>query len=65
MGYGVITFLVQLLRFCPYRALYEKTWKKGEISKNAKNDDAILLVTPLLLKRFSIFFPPKAVMLSF
>ena len=56
MGYGVITFFVQLLRFCLCRALYEKTWKKGEISKN---DDAILLVTPLFLNRFSIFFLRK------
>jgi len=66
MGYGDIAFSVQLLRFCPCGALYEKLWKKGEISKNAKIDDANLLITPLFLNRFSkSFFPPKAVMLSF
>ena len=66
MGYGVISYFVQLLQFCSSPALYEKTWKNGEISKNAKLDDAILLTTPLFLNRFSkIFFPPKADMLSF
>ena len=65
MDYGVISFFVQLLRFCPCGALYEKNMEKGEISKNANIDDAIVLITPLVLNRFSIIFPLKAVMLSF
>ena len=36
MGYGVISFFVQLLRFCP----------QGKFQKKAKIDDAILLITP-------------------
>ena len=56
MGYGVVSFFVQLLRCCPCGALYEKTWKKGEISKNANIDDANLLITPLFMNRFSKSF---------
>ena len=37
-----------------------KNVEKGEISKNAKIDDAILLITPLFLNRFSNLFSSES-----
>ena len=54
-GVTVISIFVKLLRFCPPAILYEKTLKGGEISKMQKNDNAILLITPLFLNQFSKF----------
>ena len=36
MGYGDISFFVQLLRFCPCGALYEKSGKRVSLKKCKK-----------------------------
>ena len=60
-------WVTELLHFlCSYsnfdfaQPSMKKRGKKGEISKNAKIDDAILLITPLFLNRFSNFFSSES-----
>jgi len=55
-------WVMELFHFlCSYsdfgfaQASMKKRRKMGEISKNAKLDDAILLITPLFLNRFKKF----------
>ena len=62
----LLHFLCSYSNFVRVEPSMKKRGTKGEISKNAKIDDANLLITPLFINRFSkSFFPPKAVMLSF
>ena len=68
LGIGLRSYFI----FCevtPILSMRSPLWKnvsKGEISKNAKIDNANLLITPLFLNRFSkSFFPLKAEMFSF